>query len=55
MKIWNDMQSVEFSIGPALSHIQAPVLIIWGDQDKITDIGGVAFIEKNLNMPGSEF
>ncbi len=51
MKIWNDMQSVEFSkfsIGPALSHIQAPVLIIWGDQDKITDIGGVAFIEKNL-------
>jgi pimeloyl-ACP methyl ester carboxylesterase len=55
MKIWNDMQSVEsvefskFSIGPALAQIQEPVLIIWGDQDKITDIGGVAFLEKHLN------
>jgi abhydrolase domain-containing protein 6 len=54
MKIWNDMQSVEpveyskFSVGPALSKIQKPVLIIWGDQDKITDIGGIAFLEKNL-------
>ena len=51
MKIWNDMQSVEFSnfsVGPALSQIQAPVLVIWGGQDKITDIGGVAFIENNL-------
>jgi pimeloyl-ACP methyl ester carboxylesterase len=51
MKIWNDMQVKEFSkfsIGPALSQIQIPVLIIWGDQDKLTDIGGVAFLEKHL-------
>jgi pimeloyl-ACP methyl ester carboxylesterase len=51
MKIWNDMQVTEssiFSVGPALSQIQMPVLIIWGDQDKITDIGGVVFLEKNL-------
>jgi pimeloyl-ACP methyl ester carboxylesterase len=52
MKIWNDMQVGDFSkfsVGPALSQIQAPVLIIWGDQDKITDIGGVAFLEKHLH------
>jgi pimeloyl-ACP methyl ester carboxylesterase len=48
MKIWNDMQAVKFSVGPALSMIQMPVLIIWGDQDKITDIGGVAFLEERL-------
>ncbi|MBC2736298.1 MAG: alpha/beta hydrolase [Desulfobacteraceae bacterium] len=57
MKIWNDMlsvksvESVEFSkltIGPTLSKVQAPVLIIWGDQDKVTDIGGVAVLEKSL-------
>ena len=51
MKIWNDMQVAEFSnfsVGPVLSKIQAPVLIIWGDQDKLTDIGGVALLEKSL-------
>ena len=51
MKIWNDMQVTEFSkfsVGPVLSKIQMPVLIIWGDQDKLTDIGGVALLEKSL-------
>ena len=51
MKIWDDMLSVEsseFSVGPALSKIDTPVLIIWGDQDKLTDIAGVALLEKNL-------
>ena len=38
----------EFSVGPALSKIDTPVLIIWGDQDKLTDIAGVALLEKNL-------
>jgi abhydrolase domain-containing protein 6 len=47
-KIWNDWQPHLFSLAPVLPLIQAPVLIIWGDQDKITDIGGVAFLEKNL-------
>lgn len=47
-KIWNDWQPERFSLGPVLPLIQAPVLIIWGDQDKVTDIGGVAFLEKNL-------
>ncbi|MCJ7547045.1 MAG: alpha/beta hydrolase [Deltaproteobacteria bacterium] len=47
-KIWNDWQPERFSLAPVLPLIQAPVLIIWGDQDKVTDIGGVAFLEKKL-------
>jgi abhydrolase domain-containing protein 6 len=46
-KIYNDMRH-QFSLVPILPLIQAPVLIIWGDQDKIMDVGGVAFLEKNL-------
>jgi pimeloyl-ACP methyl ester carboxylesterase len=47
-KIWNDVQLLQFSLAPVLPLIQAPVLIIWGDQDKLLDVGGVAFLEKNL-------
>jgi abhydrolase domain-containing protein 6 len=47
-KIWNDMQLRQFSLAPFLPLIHAPVLIIWGDQDKLLDVGGVAFLEKNL-------
>ena len=47
-KIWNDLQLLHFSLAPFLPMIQAPVLIIWGDQDKLLDVGGVAFLEKNL-------
>jgi abhydrolase domain-containing protein 6 len=49
-KIWNDWDGkpLQFSLAPFLPMIQAPVLIIWGDKDKLLDIGGVAFLEKNL-------
>jgi pimeloyl-ACP methyl ester carboxylesterase len=50
-KIWDDCQpfnSSKFSLAPILPLIQAPVLIIWGDQDKLFDVGSVAFLEKNL-------
>jgi abhydrolase domain-containing protein 6 len=47
-KIWNDFQPLQFSLTTILPLIQAPVLIIWGDQDKLLDVGGVAFLEKNL-------
>ena len=47
-KIWNDAQPLQFSLAPFLPLIQSPVLIIWGDQDKMLDVGGVAFLEKNL-------
>ncbi|MGZ6291914.1 MAG: alpha/beta fold hydrolase [Syntrophales bacterium] len=48
-KIWNDVRSASpVSLEPILPLIQAPVLIIWGDQDKVLDVGGVAFLEKYL-------
>jgi pimeloyl-ACP methyl ester carboxylesterase len=47
-KIWNDWPPLQFSLATILPLIQAPVLIIWGDQDKLLDVGGVAFLEKNL-------
>ena len=47
-KIWNDSEPFKFSLAPALPLIQAPVLILWGDQDKMIDVGSVAFLEKNL-------
>ncbi|MDJ0876121.1 MAG: alpha/beta hydrolase, partial [Desulfobacterales bacterium] len=51
MKIWEDMlagKTSEFSVGPALSQVHTPILIIWGDQDKLTDLAGVALLEKYL-------
>ena len=47
-KIWNDTNPFQFSLAPVLPQIQAPVLILWGDQDKMLDVGSVVFLEKNL-------
>jgi pimeloyl-ACP methyl ester carboxylesterase len=56
-KIWGDMKwnptketssSVENFLLPYLPQIQAPVLIIWGDSDRILDVGGVSVLEKNV-------
>lgn len=56
-KIWNDMKwdltqegtpEMKSFLEPYLGQIQVPVLIIWGDGDKILDVGGVAVLEKNL-------
>jgi len=47
-KIWNDCQPLHFSLSTTLPLIQTPVLIIWGDNDKVLDVGSVAFLEKNL-------
>ncbi len=47
-KIWNDWQPHRFSLEPVLPVIQAPVLVLWGDSDKMLDVGSVAFLEQNL-------
>ncbi|MGE5855325.1 MAG: alpha/beta fold hydrolase [Syntrophaceae bacterium] len=47
-KIWDDSQPFQLSLAPVLPRIQAPVLILWGDQDKMLDAGGVVFLEKHL-------
>lgn len=48
MKIMRDWRPERFTLAPVLPLITAPVLIIWGDQDKITDIGGIAFLQRHL-------
>jgi pimeloyl-ACP methyl ester carboxylesterase len=49
---WNEAKDgspiLETFLNPYLPMIQAPVLIIWGDSDKLLDVGGVAVLEKNL-------
>ncbi|MDP2840346.1 MAG: alpha/beta hydrolase, partial [Syntrophales bacterium] len=56
-KIWGDLRwnptketpsSIENFLAPYLPQIQAPVIIIWGDSDKILDVGGVAVLENSL-------
>jgi abhydrolase domain-containing protein 6 len=56
-KIWNDMKlhrasdgsfSPEPHLDPYLPKIQARVLIVWGDTDRILDVGGAAVLEKKL-------
>ncbi|MFH1079238.1 MAG: alpha/beta hydrolase [Pseudomonadota bacterium] len=49
---WNHTEEMpspmETFLEPYLPQIQAPVLIVWGDTDKLLDVGGVAVLEKNL-------
>jgi abhydrolase domain-containing protein 6 len=47
-KIWKDMKREESFLDPYLPKIQAPVLIIWGEADKILDVGGASVLEKKL-------
>lgn len=56
-KIWEDLfgrvskdsaGSRENLLLSYLQAIQAPVLIVWGEADRILDVGGVAVLEKNL-------
>lgn len=43
-----ELSARENFLKPYLPQIQAPVLVIWGDTDKVLDVGGVAVLEKNL-------
>jgi pimeloyl-ACP methyl ester carboxylesterase len=47
-KIWNDSRLLQYTLAPVLPKIEAPVLILWGDRDKLLDPGGSAFLERNL-------
>jgi pimeloyl-ACP methyl ester carboxylesterase len=52
-KIWKDWQPEKFSLAPALPLISSPVLIIWGEQDKLVNVEGVPFLEKHLKTSRS--
>jgi pimeloyl-ACP methyl ester carboxylesterase len=47
-KIGLDLFHEAFALEPSLPMIQAPVLIIWGDHDKILDVSGASVLEKGL-------
>jgi pimeloyl-ACP methyl ester carboxylesterase len=47
-KVWDDTHPFQLSLASVLPRIQAPVLILWGAQDNMLDVGGVEFLEKNL-------
>lgn len=47
-KIWLDLIREGLSLRPFLPLIQAPVLIVWGDHDRIFDVSGASILEKGL-------
>jgi pimeloyl-ACP methyl ester carboxylesterase len=47
-KIWNDWSPSQYSLMPILPQIQTPVLIVWGDQDKMLNVEGAAILGRNL-------
>jgi pimeloyl-ACP methyl ester carboxylesterase len=47
-KILTDLRKAHLSLEPFLPAIHAPVLIIWGDTDKILDVSCVSILEKKL-------
>ena len=47
-KIEKDLFEEKLDLEPFLPMIQAPVCIIWGDQDRILDVSGVPILEKGL-------
>lgn len=47
-KIMEEITPDVFSLGKRLPEIKAPVLILWGDKDKIIDISSVSVFEKGL-------
>lgn len=49
-KVWDDTHPFQLSLAPVLPRIKAPVLILWGSQDNMLDVGGVEFLEKNLRQ-----
>jgi pimeloyl-ACP methyl ester carboxylesterase len=49
-KMWRDLaaQRDNFDFTPQLSMIRPPVLLIWGDRDRITHVSAAKVIERNI-------
>jgi len=47
-KIGWDLFKEAFALEPYLPMIQAPVLVIWGDHDRILDVSGASVLDKGL-------
>ncbi|HYA40934.1 MAG TPA: alpha/beta hydrolase [Syntrophobacteraceae bacterium] len=47
-KIAQDLAKERLALEPFLPMIEAPVLIIWGDHDRMLDVSGASILEKGL-------
>lgn len=47
-KVMRDIIRERLALDPVLPSIQAPVLILWGDKDRVMDVSGVKNLEKGL-------
>ena len=47
-KVWADINRKPAMLQEHLSRLEMPVLIIWGDKDRIIDVSSVQVLEKNL-------
>jgi pimeloyl-ACP methyl ester carboxylesterase len=48
-KVFKDLQSKWVNLEPLLPQVRCPVLIIWGDQDRVIDVSCVPVFEHGLN------
>ncbi len=47
-RIWDDLWAQREEIAPILKQISQPVLLVWGEQDRIFDVSGVEVFETHL-------
>ena len=48
-RIWQDLWAADEAIEPILQQIKQPVLLVWGEQDRIFDVRGVDVFEAHLS------
>lgn len=48
-KVMRDLINKPLSLEPFLGDIKAPVLIVWGDRDRVLDVSGAGAAEKKVN------
>ncbi|MFP4444964.1 MAG: alpha/beta fold hydrolase [Desulfosudaceae bacterium] len=49
-KMWQDLHArdAEMDVSPRLSELDLPVLVLWGDQDKVLDVSAVEVFARHL-------
>lgn len=49
-KVWKDLQDVPFPLEPELEQIQKPVMILWGDHDRLRDVSSVDVMKAKMPL-----
>lgn len=47
-KVWRDLDAKPYRLEPVLSAITAPVLILWGDRDRLLDVSSIEVMKPLL-------